>query len=126
MEINNQKIVLIVDDDVELSNVLIEKLQQVGLGTLYAKDGKEGLKIAFESHPDIILLDMLMPKMNGLEMLIELRNDKWGKDVEVILLTVLDDVESLSQAMEEHSFEYLIKTDWKLDEIVGKIKSKLS
>ncbi len=96
-----------------------------GFGVFQAKNGQEGLEIAFKEHPDIILLDIIMPKMNGVKMLKELRKDTWGSKVQVIVLTVLNDREKIAEMLESGAYDYLIKSDWKLEDVVNKVKEKL-
>lgn len=118
----NKKTVLIVDDDENLRLVLKDKLGIEGFKVMEAKNGEEGLKKALEIHPDIILLDVMMPVMNGLDMLKELRVDEWGKGAEVIMLTVLENAESVAEAISGGSFTYLTKTDHNPEDIVEKVK----
>lgn len=120
-----KKKILIVDDDENLRVVLIDKLKISGFETVSAADGQEGLDKALDEHPDVILLDILMPIMDGWEMLKRLRNDEWGKDVKVIMLTGVDDAEAVAKAVQDGSFAYLIKTNQSIDEIVEKIKEML-
>lgn len=122
MKTSTKKKVLIVDDDDNLRLALKDKLDMEGFEALEAKDGKEGLDKALENHPDIILLDLLMPVMNGLETLKALREDPWGKDAKVIVLTVLDTSGSVAEAMARGSFTYIVKTDLNADDIVKKIR----
>ncbi|HEY4497062.1 MAG TPA: response regulator, partial [Candidatus Paceibacterota bacterium] len=83
------------------------------------------IKLAIENHPDIILLDIIMPKSNGLNLLHSLRQDSWGKNVPVIIWSNVSDPQTRKHA-EEHGIKtYLIKTDWSLNEAVGKIKEEL-
>lgn len=124
MEEVKQK-VLVVDDDENLRLALTDKLAIEGFEALEAKDGKEGLDKALEIHPDLILLDVMMPVMNGLDMLKALRGDEWGKKVKVIMLTVLENAESVAEAMSGGSFTYLIKTNLNAEEIVNKVKEAL-
>jgi DNA-binding response OmpR family regulator len=119
------KHILVVDDETELCDVLRSKLEAEGFMVSTANDGEEALERAFEGKPDLILLDLVMPNKDGFEVLTELREDKWGKDVPVILLTNLDDYESLSKVLEKQGHEYLVKTDWKIEEVVEKIKQTL-
>jgi len=121
----NKKKILVVDDSENLRLVLTDKLTGLGYEVVAVKNGKEGLAKALEVHPDIILLDVMMPEMNGWEMLEELRKDSWGKKAEVIMLTVLEDMESIAKALQEGSFTYLIKTGNTMDEIVQKIEEQL-
>lgn len=121
----NKKKVLVVDDDDNLRLALTDKLIIEGYDAIEAKNGKEGLDKALDLHPDLILLDVLMPVMNGLEMLKALREDDWGKDATVIMLTVLESAESVAEAMAGGSFTYIIKTDQNTDEIVKKVEEKI-
>ena len=122
----DKKKVLIVEDEEPMLRVLKEHLCEGGVCTVFtAGNGEEGLKIALEEHPNLILLDIVMPVMDGLSMLRKLREDEWGKNVEVIMLTNLTGKEHLAEALEEGSFEYLVKTDWKLEDLVKKVKDRL-
>jgi len=121
------KAVLVTEDDESLLNVLKEKLSDIGLMVYTAKNGQEGLFIAKAKMPNIILLDILMPKLDGLKMLEELRKlNDWGKSVPVIILSNLDaDDEILSHVVKDQPSYYFIKSDVSLEDIVGKIKELL-
>lgn len=127
----NKKTILIVEDDLALRSALRDKLVDSGLGVIEAKDGEEGLKIALAEHPDLMLIDIVMPKMGGLAMLGQIRKDDWGKDVKCIILTNVDDIGEIDRAMKlvdiegYGSFEYFVKTDVKIEEVVEKVKQKL-
>ncbi len=124
---NNKKIVLITEDEKSLREALHDKLINSGLKVIEAKDGEEGLGISLKEHPDLILLDLLMPKMDGMSMLKKLRSDEWGKTVPVIILT------NLSSADEGRNKDitnleptyYFVKTEKSMEEIVEKIKDRL-
>lgn len=120
-----QDTILVIDDDPELVSVLKEALTDAGFDVVTAKEGKEGLKLAFEKKPNLILLDLIMPGMDGWEFLEKLHQDEWGATARVIILTNADDIDSLSRAIEGRGYEYLVKTDWKIDEVVEKIKAEL-
>jgi two-component system response regulator CpxR len=121
----NKKIILITEDDAPIRKILSEKLISEGFSTLEAQNGEEGLKLALGEHPDLIILDLVLPKMSGMEVLKKLREDVWGKDAKVVILTNLGDSETLSKVMESEVFDYFVKTDIKLEEFVQKIKVKL-
>ncbi|OHA79474.1 MAG: hypothetical protein A2747_01065 [Candidatus Yonathbacteria bacterium RIFCSPHIGHO2_01_FULL_44_41] len=123
--INQKKIILVVEDEDPMQLVLRDILTVEGYVVLEAKNGIEGLEIAFREHPDLILLDILMPKMDGLEMLKKLREDEWGKKVPVIVLTNLSDNEDVAKAVEEDVFEYFVKTDIKIAEVIERIRAKI-
>ena len=120
-----QDTVLIVDDDNELRSVLAEALGDAGFEVVTAENGKVGLDKVLEVKPNLILLDLVMPVMDGWEFLERLHSDAWGSSARVIILTNADDIDSLSRAIEGHGYEYLVKTDWKIDEVVEKIRTEL-
>ncbi|MBI5798672.1 MAG: response regulator, partial [Candidatus Yonathbacteria bacterium] len=113
---DQKKIILVVEDEEPMQLVLRDVLKVEGYTVLEAKNGIEGLDHALKKHPDLILLDILMPKMDGLEMLKKLREDAWGKNAPVIVLTNLSDNEDIAKAVEEDVFEYFVKTDIRIDE----------
>jgi len=108
-----------------LLDILVSMFTIEGFNVIKAEDGQEGLDVALEHHPDLILLDIVMPKMNGMDVLQKLRKDEWGKNVPIILLTNLSDSEKVEDAMKYGVYDYLIKTDWELKDVVKKVKEKL-
>lgn len=121
----NKKTILMVEDEEVLRGVLKEKLQENDFATLEADNGEEGLGIALRNHPDLILLDIMMPKMDGLTMLKKLREDVWGKEAQVIILTNLSGNDGVSEALNQGVFEYIVKTDIKIEDLLIKIKGHL-
>lgn len=121
----NEKI-LIVEDEQTLSKALFQRLTAEGFSVLRAQNGEEGLEIAYREKPNLILLDIIMPKMDGLTMLGKLREDDWGKEVAVFMLTNLSNAKDVDMATKKGVYDYLIKSDWKLEDIVTKIKGELS
>jgi CheY-like chemotaxis protein len=120
------KTVLIVDDEIPTLMALHDKFSLEGFDILEAKDGQEGLHVATEKHPDLILLDIIMPIMDGITMLKELRDSgEWGKNANVIILSNLNDEEKVSEAMAHGTYEYLVKADWDIEDVVKKAKEKL-
>lgn len=124
-EEKKEKSILIVDDEEDLRGVLAQKFEEEGLTVFTARDGKEALEVAMREKPDMIVLDIIMPEMNGFEMLSALQKDTWGKDVPVIFLTNSSSLETISKAVEFSSAEYIVKTDIGLDEIVKRVKERL-
>lgn len=119
------KKILIVDDEADLRSALGSALKAEGYTVVEAVDGEEGLAMAVKEKPDLILLDLIMPKLDGFGMMEQLREDSWGKDAKVVLLSVLEDVDTISKVLNRGGYDYIVKTDWKLAEIVDKIKTKL-
>lgn len=121
---SNKKI-LIVEDERPLREVLCDKFEASGFKIFSAKDGKEGLAVALKEHPDTILLDIIMPKMDGMTVLKKLREDKRGKDIPVILLTNLADDQKVAEATEKGVYGYLVKSDWKIADVVKMVEERL-
>lgn len=119
------KTILIIEDERPLLTALSSKLSHAGFSILQATDGETGLSTALEKHPDLILLDIVLPKMDGLTMLDLLRRDDWGKTIPIIVLTNLSDAAKFEESMRKNVFDYLIKTDWKIEDVVIKVKEKL-
>lgn len=118
--------VLIVEDEASLRNILGDKLTSAGIEVLLAKDGKEALEIALRERPALILLDLLLPEVSGIQVLQKLQADDWGKDATVIVLTNVSKQEKIADAVLAGSSEYLIKSDWTIKEITAKVKEKLA
>ncbi len=117
--------VLIVDDDAFLSGIYATKLELEGFAVLTARDGDEGLKVALKEVPDLILLDVLMPKMDGFEVLKRLKAEAATKPIPVIMLTNLGQKEDIEKGLEEGAIDYLIKAHFVPAEAVAKIKKVL-
>lgn len=119
------KKILIVEDERLLSEAVKRKLEKEEFEVTTAIDGQEGLVKAFGGHPDLILLDIILPVVDGLTLLDRLRKDSWGSKVPVIILTNLSDAETVSESRQKGVNDYLVKTDWSLNEVVAKVKEKL-
>lgn len=121
-----KKKILIVEDDITLLELLDVRFDQAGFFVLEAKNGEEGYELALKEHPDIILLDIIMPIMDGMTMLYELRKDCWGRNVPIIILTNLSDANYISEALKNQVYDFLVKSDWKLEDLVDQVKKKLA
>ena len=119
------KTILIVEDETDIREAMIEAVTQAGFGVLSAENGETGLQTALANHPDLILLDIRMPIMDGHQMLSKLRQDTWGKTVKVIMLTSMDDIDNIGEAHEGGITAYIIKAHSSLDDIVAKIKMEI-
>jgi two-component system cell cycle response regulator len=121
-----KKTILIVEDELPMLKALSDKFALEGFEILEAKDGEEGLKAATSKKPDLIILDIFMPVMDGKVMFEKLRADEWGKTVPVIILTNLNpDDKTLDALMKNGPSYYFIKSKWKLEELVEKVKKEL-
>lgn len=121
---NKKNVIAIIEDDQILSKSLSGELIDAGFDVICAFNGKDGLDLILKSKPDLVLLDIIMPVMDGLTMLRSLREDSWGKRVPVIMLTNLSTDEYLMEsALKLDPSHYLTKTDWKLADVVEKVKN---
>jgi DNA-binding response OmpR family regulator len=120
------KKVLIAEDEEAMLNALETKFSKEGFTVFAAHDGEEGFNFANKEHPDIILLDIIMPKIDGIELVKRIREvGHWGKEVPIIMLTNLSDPESVSVVAKYGVFDFLVKTDWRLDDVVKLVRDKL-
>lgn len=123
----SKKHILIVDDEAALRQVLEDRLLDEGFIVTKAVNGKEGLSLALEKRPDLILLDIMMPIMDGLTMLEDLRRDnEYGNSVPVILLTNINDHDKVERARAAGSHDCLMKSDWDLSDVLKKIRAILT
>jgi len=120
----NKKI-LVVEDEITLNKALVEFLSGENFQVLSASDGEKGLELAKTENPDLILLDIILPKKDGYEVLDELKKEEKTKGIPVILLTNLESQEDIGKALEKGANSYLIKADYKLEDIVKKVKETL-
>ncbi len=123
---DSQKKILIVEDEKTLLLVLSEKFKREGFKVFEAGDGEEGLASAKKNKPHLIILDIVMPSMDGLTMLKKLREDKWGNSVPVLILSNLSDPQQINEATGRGAVEYLVKSNWGLDDVVEKAEQTLN
>jgi len=126
---DKNKKILVVEDEEVINKIYTDELRDQGFSVLTAKDGVDGLELALREKPDLILLDILMPKMDGLTMMNMLREkDLYGKNVPIILLTNLSaSEEKIMQAITKNEpAYYLVKSDWSLEDVVEKIRERLN
>jgi CheY-like chemotaxis protein len=117
--------VLIIDDDPLLRGTLYEQFIKEAVDVDEAKDGLEGLEKARKSHPKIIVLDEMMPRMSGQEFIEALRTEEWGKTVEVIVLTAIVDTEMVNKKLEAGVSQYIDKTQYSPELLVSLVKKHL-
>ena len=118
--------VLVVEDEEILLTALREELTTCGYDVEGAGDGVEGLEKAKSFKPALILLDLLMPKMDGMEMLQKLKADSLLRDIPVVILTNLSDYERISEALALGAMDYLVKANYKLEDLLDKVKTVMA
>lgn len=117
--------VLLVEDDVFLANIYEKKFELEGFKTSVADNGEKGLVEAKRKQPDIILLDILLPKLDGFSVLEKLKSDPATKQIPVILLTNLGQKDDVEKGLESGAVDYLIKAHFKPSEVVDKVRKVL-
>tara|TARA_B100000315_G_scaffold229341_1_gene238855 strand:+ start:236 stop:601 length:366 start_codon:yes stop_codon:yes gene_type:complete len=117
--------ILIIEDDKFLRELITQKVSGEGYEVKEAVDGEEGLKVAKEEHPDLILLDIILPGMDGFEVLRQLKEAKEAANIPIILLSNLGQKEDVDKGMKLGATDYLIKAHFTPGEIISKIKSTL-
>lgn len=120
------KKILIVDDDQDLLDVLTTKFTQYGFRVFQAKTGQECVASAFQFHPDLIILDNKMPGMDGMTAMSRIREDEWGKNVPIFILTGIEADDSIIQELAKSKPAYYFKKeDIDFNELVKKVKEEL-
>jgi DNA-binding response OmpR family regulator len=123
---NSEIKILIIEDDPFLSGMYSTKFEMENFKVCAAEDGEKGLRLAGKEMPDIILLDILIPKINGFKVLEELKKSELTKKIPVILLTNLSQKSEIEQGLSLGAVDYLIKAHFMPSEVVEKIKKHLT
>lgn len=123
---NNKKKVLLVEDDEMLHTMYTQKFAKEGYEVFSAYNGAEGLQMIEEHHPDVVLLDIIMPKMDGFVTLKKLKKNEATKNIPVILLTNLGQEEDIRKGRELGADDYFIKANHTPQEVVAKVTKVLS
>ena len=121
-----RKKILLVEDDPLLVKMYTAKFEKEGFDVIFAEDGEDGLKKALSENADILLLDVMMPKLSGIDMLSKLRADPKGKSIPVIVFSNLSQEEEAKKALELGAKEYLIKANLTPSQVLEKIKKYLN
>lgn len=122
---SSKKKILIIEDDPLLVKMYSTKFESEGFEVISAHDGETGLKMATETIPSLIILDIMMPKLSGLDLLKKLKANPKGKNIPVIILSNLSKEEDAKNALSLGAKEYLIKASLTPAQVVAKAKSHL-
>jgi len=117
--------ILIVEDEEILLTALSEELNQEGFEVVGAHDGMEGVEKTTSEKPDLILMDLVMPRLDGIGALKQIKENPEVKDIPVVILTNLSDYDKVSDALSLGAMDYLVKANYRLEELVNKIKTVL-
>lgn len=121
-----KKKLLIIEDDLVLQKALSDFLSSEGFEIKCAGDGEVGVEMALAEKPDLILLDIVLPKKDGYAVLTEVRADAGTKNIPIVLLTNLGSISDVEKALELGATTYLVKADYKLEEVTAKVKEILN
>lgn len=116
------KKILFVEDEAALQEALGGFLRQAGYEVISALDGEIGLRLAESEQPDLILLDLILPKFGGFEVLERLKKDDKVKNIPVIILTNMENMEDINNAIQLGAKTYLVKTEYELKEVIDTVK----
>jgi len=116
------KKILFIEDESALQKTFGEVLKQEGYEMIPALDGEIGLRLAKSEKPDLILLDLILPRINGFEVLKQLKINEGTKEIPIIILTNLEKAEDIQKALELGAATYLVKANYTLTEVVEKVK----
>ncbi|PJB16016.1 response regulator [Candidatus Falkowbacteria bacterium CG_4_9_14_3_um_filter_38_19] len=119
------KTILVIEDDKFLRELISRKLTGEGFDVLEAVDGEDGVKKIKEEKPDIVLLDLILPGIDGFEVLAKLRDDPEISPIPVIILSNLGQREEVEKGLKLGAIDYLIKAHFTPGEIIEKIKNIL-
>ena len=118
--------IAIIEDDQTISQMYRMKFEADGFDVRLASNGKLGIELVESFSPDIILLDIQMPEMDGAEALTEMRKHDWGRKLPVIILTNMGEEESPKALAHLDVTSYIVKADMTPSQVVGKVKETLS
>ncbi len=121
-----EKTVLIVEDDNSLRELYEAKLKQAGLRVITAPNGEEGLKTIKALHPQVVLLDLMMPKKNGFDVLKEVKSDDALKTIRVLILSNLGQESDIKYTADLQADGYLIKSRINLNQLVERVNKELA
>ncbi len=120
------KKILVIEDDKFLKDLLIKQLEDIGYAIIHVADCKEGLRKAKEEKPDLILLDLVLPGLNGFEFLKEIKKDtSESKNIPVLILSNLGQEDDIKKGIDLGAEDFLIKAFYIIPEIIEKIKKTI-
>ncbi len=125
VEDNTKITIVLIEDDPFLSSMYALKFQQDGFQVFLAADGISGLDVVIKKRPDLILLDIVMPRKNGFDVLSDIKKNKKINNIPVILLSNINQVDEVERGMQLGAVDYLIKAHFMPSEVVDKIKKVL-
>lgn len=118
-----KKTVLIIEDSPYLAESLVDMLTIKEYGAIVASNGRDGVIAALEQQPDLILLDIRLPDIDGYEVYRRIREDKWGAKAKIVVLTASESIENISKNIDLPKDFVLFKPDWSIKDLLNKIEN---
>lgn len=119
------KTVLIVEDEQSMQRALKNKLEHAGFSVQTASDGEGAIAALQAGKPDLVLLDLIMPKLDGISVLRQMKADDKLRPVPVVILTNLSSGDKVAEAMQLGTFDFLVKANYSLDDVLRKVMERL-
>ena len=119
------KKILFIEDDDNLIKSFGDEIKKDGIDFIYALNGEDGVKMAKKEKADLILLDIILPKKSGFDVLKEIKEDETIKNTPVIILTNLEEEKDIEKALSNGAYTYLVKANYSLNDIIKKVKEVL-
>lgn len=122
---NEDTNVLVVEDDESIRQLYADALTAGGIKAITAADGKTGVELALEKHPEVILMDITLPDISGHEAVRKIRNDVWGRTAKVIYLTNSDKPDDVYNAVKQKTVDYIIKANTEIKDVVNLVRQTM-
>jgi DNA-binding response OmpR family regulator len=122
---DNQKVVLLVEDEPLLANLLKQRLEKEGIKSILARDGEEGLRVLRETKPDLILLDIILPKISGFELMETLKVDPQLERAPIIIISNLGQESDVARGEALGAIQYFVKAKVSIEELIEHVKTFL-
>ena len=120
-----QSTVLVIEDSSYLAESLIDMLEMQGYRAVHCATGKEAVAAALEQHPDLILLDIRLPDIDGYEVYRQIRATNWGATANIMVLTASESIENIAKHIDLPTADVLFKPDWSMQDLLQKISDRL-
>ncbi|MFH1366749.1 MAG: response regulator [Patescibacteria group bacterium] len=122
----NTKKILIIEDEAAILYSLKARLTVEGINTLTASSAEEGFEILKKEKPDVILLDIILPQMDGLSFMKQLKNDKSYQDIPIIIMSNLNKKDKIEKSLKLGAKDYIVKSEFNLESLINKIKDVIT
>lgn len=119
------KNILIVEDELTMQRALKNRLEHAGYAVRSANDGIEAVAEMEKAAPDLVLLDLIMPKLDGISVLRQMKTADGLKNIPVVILTNLSSGDKVAEAMQLGTFDFLVKANYSLDDVLKKVRERL-